>query len=270
MAIAAESSPCWPRSPNFLNHGRETRHPHHPRRLGHQSRRPGHGHTRRQRDPARADAVPRTALSGLSVGAAQRERARCRPARGADGQQRSRPSQSRRRAHRLPGPHAHQQGDRGRGTQDQRDSAECVWRGARPTAASAWTHLRRRRALASGPPRRVDESREGGGCGRYLHPRDHRWAGHVTDRRREISRGGLRGHRGHRRDDCHHHRPLLCDGSGQALGAHQAGVGCNRAGPRRGVRSHPGRGGSVAICRRRDRRISQADHPFAPRRTAGP
>ncbi len=69
---------------SLANHGQEACHPDHPRRLGHQPRRSRQGRARRRRHPAGEHAVSRSALRGISVGPAERQRRRrrtCPPAR---------------------------------------------------------------------------------------------------------------------------------------------------------------------------------------------
>ena len=98
-------------------------------RLGRRSRRA------RQRRVAGAHARLRPPLGAVPARHARRLRRGRRPAGGADGQLRGRAPQHRRRSRRLPGPHAHHQGDRGRLVLHQPRPRRRRWR--RPPAAAA-------------------------------------------------------------------------------------------------------------------------------------
>ena len=61
---------------------------------------------------------------------------------------------------------------------------------------------------------------------------DHGWAGHVTEGWSGLFGEAGEGFGGERGEDHHGDRPVFCDGPGHAVGAEQAGVGCDRAGAR--------------------------------------
>ncbi len=207
----------------------------------------------------------------------ERERPGRGPAGRPDGQLRSRAPESRRRPHRLPGPHADQQSDR-------------RWRARREPACSRRPSRRRKGArlhllglVSDGgvhsPPessRRAGEDRARRGRRRHHGPRDHRWARHVADRRRGLPRVRRGADLRPTREDRHGHRPLLRHGSRQALGAQQARLGRHRARTRRAGRGRAVRRGRGPLRARRDDEFlqpiifSHAQRAARARRRRGP
>ena len=203
---------------------------HHPRRMG-LSRR-----NRQQRHCAGAQAHLRQAAARVSQHADPRLGTFCRPARRADGQQRSGPPEHRRRAHCADGHHAHRRADRfGRVPEEPGDCAGHAARARGRTAtASVRAGLRRRRALAPGASLRAAAHRA----------RVRRWSASLCTPSWTAAtplpdlRRGL--HCAARAEDArvrrgqggHDQRPLLRHGPRQALGARAQGI--RRDGERQG------------------------------------
>ena len=94
----------------------------------------------------------------LSAHDADRLRARGGPARRADGQQRGRAPEPRRRRGRAPGPGAHRRRDRRRLARRSNEVLRAAFAGRRARAPDR-PRLRRRRALLAGAPARADRAR---------------------------------------------------------------------------------------------------------------
>ena len=200
---------------------------HHPRRLRRARR------ARRQRRPPRPRARARRPLRGLPARPHRHERTRRRPARRADGQQRGRSPELRRRPHRDDG-HLARSTTRSTTARSRKNARARRHRrqgqeGAGPPAPLRSRERRRRPLVARAPLR--------------AHRRRRRRAGvpvvvHAFLDGRDVQPGTAPGYlgsarseaRGRRRPHRHRRGPLLGDGSRQPLGARRAGVPRHRRG----------------------------------------
>ena len=115
----------------------------------------------RERGVACRHARVRRPVGDVPAHAARGVRARCRPARGPDGQLRGRSPQPRRRHGREAGPRPHRRGDRGRQLLREPRAARCVCRRARlrREPAPGRPRVGGRRALEPRPPACVHRAR---------------------------------------------------------------------------------------------------------------
>ena len=189
-------------------------------------------------------------------------RALRRPARRPDGQQRSGPSEHRRGPRRPHGRHPHRPHDRLRRVLQEPGAARRHEARAHAPAAPDGPVQRRRRAFAA---RRISTPcskwRSSEGVERGLRPLLHGRPRHAARKRRRLSCEQLQKEtaRDRRREDRDGLRPLLRDGSRQALGAHRARL--RRHGARQRREGHRSGGGDAALLRKgRDRRVHRAGH----------
>ena len=216
---------------------------------------------REQRHRAGAQAHLRQAAARVSQHADPRQRALRRPARRADGQQRSRPPEHRRRPHCADGHHAHRRADCIRRVRPR------IRRSCRPCSARAKSgrqlhlfglRLRRRRALAPGASLRAAAhgARIRRGSASSCTPS---WTGATprpTPARATLQQARAEDARVRRGQGRHDQRPLLRHGPRQALGARAQGL--RRHGQRQGRGRRVRRSGGAhqgELQQRRHRRV---------------